>query len=61
MCYFDKKVYVVEKDTENGGYLLDKGKTIDDFYEKGILVFPFIDSAILSKKYRIGRECIIYG
>lgn len=64
MCYFNKKVYVVEKDAENygGGYLLDKWKkTFGDSYEKGILVFLFIDSAILPRKYRTGRECTIYG
>ena len=64
MCYINKKVYVVEKDAENygGGYLLDKWKkTFGDSYEKGILVFLFIDSAILPRKYRTGRECTIYG
>lgn len=45
-----------------GGYLLDKWKkTFGDSYEKGILVFLFIDSAILPRKYRTGRECTIYG
>lgn len=66
MCYFDKKVYIVEKNAENcvcgGGYLLDKWKkTIGDSCENGILVFPFIDNAIPSREYRTGREYIIYG
>lgn len=64
MCYFNKEVYVVEKDVENygRGYLLDKWKkTFDDSYVNGIIVLHFIDSAIFPRKYRTGKEFTIYG